>query len=215
MLVTRKPMKSLRIKVDRQANIKVSCPPFVTDLDILAFMNEKRDWILKQLANVSLPQSKTSFAHNDNVNLWGQTYRLVVQQGLKNHVVLNQATAEICLVQKHSQPDLISKQLNEFYRRELKIYISAALPFWEQQINVRCDYWNIKNMRSKWGSCNVTKKRVWLSLNLAKYPKECAQMVLVHELTHLLEASHNHRFYQLMDNALPDWRAADKLLQPG
>lgn len=61
-------------------------------------------------------------------------------------------------------------------------------------------------MKTRWGSCNVRDRRVWLNLELAKKPPRCLEYVLVHEMVHLLERRHNHRFRALMDRFVPQWR---------
>ncbi|HAS23318.1 MAG TPA: M48 family peptidase, partial [Idiomarina loihiensis] len=69
----------------------------------------------------------------------------------------------------------------------------------------------IRAMKTRWGSCNIRSKKIWLNLELVKKPVECLEYVLVHELTHLFERYHNARFYALMDEFLPDWRERKKL----
>ena len=60
-------------------------------------------------------------------------------------------------------------------------------------------------MKTKWGSCNTSSKRIWLNLELAKKPPECLEYIVVHELVHLLERHHNSRFKKLMDTFMPNW----------
>ena len=66
--------------------------------------------------------------------------------------------------------------------------------------------WGIKKMRTRWGTCNVDARRIWLNLELAKKPASCLEYILVHEMVHLLERHHNDRFRQLMDRLMPQWR---------
>lgn len=66
--------------------------------------------------------------------------------------------------------------------------------------------WGVKVMRTKWGTCNVNDSRIWLNLNLAKKPPSCLEYVVVHEMVHLLEKTHNARFIALMDKYYPNWR---------
>ena len=73
----------------------------------------------------------------------------------------------------------------------------------------------IKKMTTRWGTCAIKARRVWINLALALFPPECLEMVVVHELTHLLERNHSKRFYALMTQYMPDWQAADKLLIGG
>jgi predicted metal-dependent hydrolase len=64
----------------------------------------------------------------------------------------------------------------------------------------------VKKMKTKWGTCNITAKRIWLNLELAKKPTYCIEHVVVHEMVHLLERKHNDRFILLMNSCLPQWR---------
>lgn len=86
------------------------------------------------------------------------------------------------------------------------------IPEWQQRITVVPDAWNVKQMKTKWGSCSVAAKRIWLNLELAKKPPECLEYILVHELVHLLECKHNERFRAHMDTFMPNWRERLDLL---
>lgn len=61
-------------------------------------------------------------------------------------------------------------------------------------------------MKTRWGTCNADKHRIWLNLELAKKPPSCVEYVLVHEMVHLLERKHTDRFRELMDEFMPHWR---------
>jgi predicted metal-dependent hydrolase len=73
-------------------------------------------------------------------------------------------------------------------------------------IGVTVGEWSIKKMKTRWGSCNVDARRIWLNLELAKKPAVCLEYILVHEMIHLLERNHNDRFMELMDRFMPQWR---------
>ena len=81
-----------------------------------------------------------------------------------------------------------------------------------KKLGVEADSLNIKKMKTKWGSCNIKAKRIWLNLELAKKPPECLEYLLVHEVVHLIERHHNERFKQLMDKHLPQCREHRNLL---
>ena len=79
-------------------------------------------------------------------------------------------------------------------------------------MDVQIHDWRIKQMKTKWGGCNIEARRLQLNLELAKKPHACLEYVLVHELVHLLECKHNERFMGFMDQFLSDWRERPKLL---
>ncbi len=97
--------------------------------------------------------------------------------------------------------------MNEFYRKQLKIILPFYIKKWENIIGVRADSINIKNMRTRWGTCNVRDKKIWMNLQLAKKPFTCLEYVVVHELVHLLERNHGAGFKKHMDEFLPNWKA--------
>jgi predicted metal-dependent hydrolase len=71
---------------------------------------------------------------------------------------------------------------------------------------VKVAQWGVKLMRTRWGTCNARAKRIWLSLELAKKPLHCLDYVILHEMVHFLEQSHNQRFKTLMSHYLPEWK---------
>jgi predicted metal-dependent hydrolase len=96
--------------------------------------------------------------------------------------------------------------LHEFYRAEMKRLIPVLLEKWQTKLGVNVDAWGIKRMKTKWGSCNIKAKRIWLNLELAKKPVDCLEYILVHELAHLHERHHNDRFTAFLDLHMANWR---------
>ena len=96
--------------------------------------------------------------------------------------------------------------LCEWYRCRLKEQIPELLEKWERIVGVQTAVWGVKQMKTKWGTCNVEARRIWLNLELVKKTVHCLEYIIVHELVHLLERNHNDRFAALMDQYLPLWR---------
>lgn len=74
-------------------------------------------------------------------------------------------------------------------------------------MNVKANKFYVQKMKTKWGSCNVPSKNIRLNSELAKKPTECLEYIIVHEMTHLLEPTHNARFVSLMDQFMPKWQS--------
>jgi len=96
--------------------------------------------------------------------------------------------------------------MNEWYRTELKAKFPEFIEKWEPVIGVQETAVGVKNMRTRWGTCNVKDKKVLLNLQLTKKPINCLEYVVVHELVHLLEKNHTTVFVEYMDKFLPNWR---------
>lgn len=118
-------------------------------------------------------------------------------------------------IEQTMQEMLVARQLKEqepvmapFMEREmrlqLKMQLQRLIDKWEPVMGVKSAGFTIKKMKTRWGSCNVKSHHLNFNLLLAKVPSECAEYVVVHELTHLLEPSHNARFWSLMEYYLPE-----------
>ena len=102
--------------------------------------------------------------------------------------------------------------LADGFRQQLNCVIPDLLAAWEPRLGVRTAQFRVRKMRTRWGSCNIRAKRIWINLALACLPHDLLEYVVVHELLHLLEPSHNPRFYKLMQGALPEWKHRKRLL---
>lgn len=208
--VNRKAIKNLHISVlPPDGKIRVSAPNHLSDTAIRRAIIPRIPWIKKQQqAFEKQPrQSERRYVSGETHYLWGKRYRLTVAEiEGPNRVYVKGSTR----LQFHVKPGTsIEKKenlINEWYRQQLKQRIEQLIRHWQPTIGVKPSQWGVKKMKTKWGSCNTTSKRIWLNLELAKKPVECLEFILVHELVHLKERHHNDRFKQLMDSFLPDWR---------
>ena len=98
--------------------------------------------------------------------------------------------------------------LETWYREQLSLLIPPLIAKYEPLMAVSVAEWRIRKMKTRWGTCNIPKRRIWINLELAKLQPECLEHIVVHEMVHLLERGHNARFYGFMDQFLPDWRTA-------
>lgn len=126
-------------------------------------------------------------------------------------------------IERTMQEMLVARQLKEqepvlapFMEREIRLELKRQLQRlidkWEPVMGVKSAGFTIKKMKTRWGSCNVKSHHLNFNLLLAKVPPECAEYVVVHELTHLLEPSHNVRFWSLMEYYLPGSKELRKQL---
>jgi len=96
--------------------------------------------------------------------------------------------------------------LNEWYRSEIRKHVPGLIVKWETIIGEQIAEWSIKKMKTKWGSCMIDARCIWVNLELAKKPPECLEYILVHEMVHLIEQHHNDNFRALMDRFMPSWQ---------
>jgi predicted metal-dependent hydrolase len=144
----------------------------------------------------------------------GVPHQLTVLERMGNARVVCQRSRTIELnISPRSSVVKRERAMLNWYRAYLKKEIPPLIKRWEKIIGVRVEEWGVKRMKTRWGSCNPRARRIWLNLELAKKPPRCLEYVVVHEMAHLLEGSHNRRFKELMSQFMPDWRTIRKELK--
>lgn len=215
--ITRRRMKHLRIYVyPPDGEVKVSVPYFVSNAEVQEFIYERLAWVKDQREYFQQQPRKPvpQLAHGEQLTLWGEMCTVHVLAKTRGH---NRAwlEGETLYLRVAEDADFQTRLqvLQKLLRKELEARIPFWLAHWEPRLNVRAREWGIKKMRTRWGSCNITDARVWFNLELARYPELCLQYVVLHELTHLLEANHSKRFWALIDTHMPQWQLAENQLK--
>jgi len=214
--IVRKDIKNLHLGVyPPNGRVRVAAPLAISDEAVRLAVIGKLGWIKRQRARFAAQhrQSAREMVSGESHYFLGRRYRLhVVQRDGPSRVLLrSRATIELC-VRNGADAKARERVLHGWYRERLRELIPPLLAKWERALGVSAASWGIKRMKTKWGSCNLDARRIWLNLELAKKPVQCLEYLIVHELTHLLEWHHNDRFVLLMDRHLPQWRHRRKHL---
>lgn len=204
-----KDIKNIHLSVyPPMGKVRISAPQRM-DLDtIRVFAIARLKWIRKQQAAYKKQQRETprEYLTRESHYFLGKRYLLkVVEKAESPRIVLRQKEIQM-VVRPEVSHEKKQEVLDEWYRSELKRIIPPMIDEWEKKIGVEANAYGIKKMRTKWGTCNHTAKRIWLNLELAKKPLECIEYIVVHELIHLMEPSHNERFMTLLDHQMPKWK---------
>ena len=100
----------------------------------------------------------------------------------------------------------------EAYKKKLLEVLPQVIRKCERITGLHALEWKLRDMKTRWGSCNIQKKRIWLNIQLAAYPRECLEYVVTHELVHLLVPGHGKEFWAYMDRFFPEWKRVRKEL---
>ena len=202
----RKRIKNINLAVyPSTGRIRVSVPLHLDEESVLQFLKSRLGWIERQLTKVK-PKIPISYESGSTHQLEGKSYILnLIPDASTNRIQLHQERIDLYL-KPGAGAEQVALMLKEWYRARLKARVQPLMLKWQKVLGVEVSTWNIKQMKTKWGSCNTRDKRIWLSLELAKKADAFLEYVVVHELLHLLERGHNARFYALLDQYLPDWR---------
>ena len=221
--ITRKRIKNLYLRVHPDGTVSVSAPKRLSDKAIRDFVNSKSDWIEAQLKKIEERKQKQtadpafvpepSYITGEIHYLWGQPYTLLVEEttGRSRVETAPHATLRLYTPQNSTQAQRKSL-LEEFYRQQLKLAVPELMEHYAGVVGKSPKEWRIRNMKTRWGSCNTKEGRIWLSLHLAKKHPDCLSYVIAHELTHLHVPNHSKAFWARMDVYYPRWREVRKLL---
>jgi predicted metal-dependent hydrolase len=213
--VIKKNIKHLHIIViPPNGDVRISAPFSASDDTIRLFAISKIAWIREQAAKYrnQLRQSVREYVSGESHYLWGKRYRLEVKYTNGNNSVIPRGNKIILLIHSDSTQKNRDSTMKNWYRKQLRSKLPLLFEAWEKRIGVHADDIKIKDMLTKWGTCSIKAKRIWINLQLVKKPPECLEYIVVHELIHLKEKAHNNHFIALMDEFLPDWRDRKEIL---
>jgi len=113
----------------------------------------------------------------------------------------------LCLRVRPDTDEKVKRELlASWYRAQIRQEIPQLIEKWEKVLGVVCDKVIVRRMKTMWGSCTPSSRTIRLNTELAKKPPECLEYIIVHELAHLIEPTHNERFIGILDGVLPRWR---------
>lgn len=208
--VVRKPIKNLHLGVyPPNGRVRVAAPLAVNDEAVRLAVVTRMGWIKRQRAKFDRQprQSERSYVSGESHYFLGRRYRLNVTEGASAGRVQMRNSRSLDLhVRAGSDRGARERVFLAWYRQELKHRANPLVEKWAAAMDIAAPVWGIKRMKTKWGTCNIEARRIWLNLELIKKPPQCLEYIVAHELTHFFERRHSDRFVALMDRHLPQWR---------
>jgi predicted metal-dependent hydrolase len=209
--VVRKEIKNLHLAVyPPEGRVRVAAPLRVNDEAVRLAVISKLAWIKRQQTKFRAQEreSEREYVSGESHYFQGARYRLnvVYRDGVGRVVIRNKKTIDLYTRSKSTTAQR-QKIISAWYRAYLRKVIPPLVLKWEEKFGVKISDWGIKQMKTKWGACNIGARRIWLNLELAKKPEHCLEYIIAHELVHLLERNHNDRFVAYMNKFMPQWRA--------
>ncbi len=213
--VIRKDIKNVHLSVHPPTGrVTISAPAHMNLDTIRVFAVAKIGWIRSQQKKMKLQdrEAPREFLNRESHYVWGERYLMQVIE-VDSQPSINIKHTKIVFQFRPGWDEVKKLELlDAWYREQMKVVLPTILNKWEKKIGVQVNSFFVRRMKTKWGSCNPKTQTIRLNTDLAKKPRECLEYVVVHELVHLLEPSHNDRFIQLMDQHIPKWRSHQQLL---
>ena len=213
--VALKNIKNLRLSVHPPlGQVRISAPRRMGLDAIRAFAVAKLDWIRRQQRKLREQEREIPCDYLDHEShcVWGRRYPLAVMERQAAPTVELEPQRLVLYVRPGTGAEGRGAIVADWYRQQLRAAARPLIDGWEPLLGVRVRAISVRHMKTRWGSCTPKTGRIRLNVDLVKKPRECLEYVVVHEMTHLLEPTHNARFIALMDRFLPRWRHSRKLL---
>lgn len=208
--VVQKDIKNIHLSVyPPSGRVKIAAPLKMDLETIRIFAISKLGWIKRQQTKLRNQEREAprEYISRESHYFLGKRYLLKVEERDGKPSVAIKHDKLILQVKPATTTEQRQVLLQEWYREQLKALVPNYIAKWEKIMGVEVAEFGIKKMRTKWGTCNPEAKRIWINLELAKKPMECLEYIVVHEMVHLLERSHNARFIAYMTQFLPQWRS--------
>lgn len=207
--VVRKDIKHVHLSVHPPTGrVRISAPSRMSLDTIRGFAIAKLGWIRRQQARIREQERATprDYVSRESHSVWGKRYLLTVEECAETPSVELTQSRMLLRVRPGSGTARREALVEAWYREQVHVAVPPLLALWQPRLGVKTERFFVQRMKTRWGSCNVKRHTIRLSTELAKKPAECLEYVVVHELVHLLEPSHNARFVALMDRFMPQWR---------
>jgi predicted metal-dependent hydrolase len=213
--VFRKDIRNIHLSVyPPEGRVVISCPSRHSLEKIRAYALAKLAWIRKQQRRFQAQQreSQRKYIERESHYIWGKRYLMCVAT-TDTAARVEQSPKKITL---HVQPGTTQEKREELYeewmRFKLKSAITPLIAKWQPILGVNVKGFFVQRMKTKWGSCSPIRGTIRLNTELAKKPRQCLEYIVVHEMLHLLEPTHNARFRTLLDRFMPRWTERRKTL---
>lgn len=211
--IIKKDVKNITLKVRPNGEAILTAPNSASDEHIKFIMQKRAKWIAQKrafFASFKMPQKE--YVSGEDFRYLGRSYRLKVVQSKEERVKLQRGYLELFVKDKS---DLKRREnlIYEWYHEKATLYFFNILQEFNKIVKQDIKSVKIRQMKTRWGSCNPYKSYINLNIELIKKPKACIEYVVFHELAHLLYPDHSKKFYDYLSLYMPDWQKRKENLE--
>ena len=213
--VTFKDIKNVHLSVHPPlGRVRISAPSKMKLDTVRVFAISKLGWIKQQQRKLASQERETSrdYVNRESHYVWGKRMLLTVVEKDQSPSVMVRVNKMTLSVRPGADRGQRQDILERWYREQIRSEVPKLIERWEKHLGVKVLRFFVQRMKTRWGSCNPATASIRLNTDLAKKPVQCLEYIVVHELMHLLEPTHNARFIALMDRFMPQWQERRQLL---
>ena len=214
--IVRKDVKHFNLKVKPSGEVILTAPTDSSEREIIWLLEKRADWIAKTIEffNAYGNSGVKEYVSGENFRYLGRNYRLKVIESLDEGVKLQRGYLQLFVKKRE---DVVRKKrlLRQWYRQKAEYHFEQIMEKYRPLVQKEVGTVRIREMKTRWGSCNPVKGYINLNLKLIEKPRECIEYVVFHELAHLVHFSHDRHFYAFLDLYMPDWKRRKERLEQG
>ena len=205
--IVKKDVKHINLKVKPSGEVILTAPTDSDERDIEYVLKKRADWIEKKIAFFDAHREVTQkkYVSGENFRYLGRNYRLKVIESAEVGVKLQRGYLQV-FVKNTANIESKKRLLRAWYKEKAQIHFMKAIYKYKPIVKQEIETVRIREMKSRWGSCNPSKGYINLNLKLIEKPTECIEYVVFHELAHLVHTDHSVKFYNYLTLFMPDWR---------
>ena len=214
--VHRKKVKNINLRIKPNMEIYISAPMNLHSDYIENFIRSKEKRIkqvLQKIEEAKQNQLPSQYLSGEKHKYLGKEYELEVKQGNSNRVSLKEGKIILTVISNIFENSDEKKKVMEkwYFENAQKVFVNT-IQKWLEILDESIEKLSIKPMKSRWGSCNYVKRYINLNTELIKRTQFEIEYVVLHELTHLKYPNHGKGFYRYIENYMPNYKMAEKML---
>ncbi len=221
-VLTRKSVKNVNLRIKSDGRVLVSANSRVPVRFIDEFIKEKQQFILSALARYEEKRKHTEdvprmYVSGENYLLLGRNLQLKVEESEQEEVYTDGVYLFLRVRDNNDfcrKESMMANWLREYQKTAFQALIDEVYLVFEKY-GVRYPQLKIRDMTSRWGSCQTKKGIITLNSQLIKFPRRCIAYVVVHEFAHFIHPNHSREFWDFVAMIMPDWKERRKELNHG
>ena len=219
-LLTRKPVKNVNLRIKPEGEVLVSANNSVPLDFIDAFIEKKQRYIFSVLSRYEEKKKlfqavPKRYVSGESYDLLGKSLRLKVEASKEESVYTDGVYIFLKVKDKDDfrhKENMMSKWLKQYQTKVFEELLQEKYLLFEKY-GVTYPTLKIRNMTSRWGSCQPKKGIITLNSKLIEAPRNCIEYVILHELVHFIHPNHSRQFLDFVAMMMPDWKERKKELE--
>ena len=207
VLIVKKDVKNINLKVKPNGEVILTAPNDSNDNEIAYVLKKRAEWIDKKIAYFDEHKALhvKEYVSGENFCYLGRNYRLKVIESLDECVKLQRGYLQV-FVKDINDYERKKRLLKAWYSEKATMHFKKAIEKYKLIVKEEIETVRVREMKTRWGSCNPAKGYINLNLKLIEKPTECIEYVVFHELAHLVHADHSAKFYNYLNLFMSDWK---------